>query len=160
MNRTQAPRRRRLLAAAALAAALPAVAQAGEHGRATALLPAYRQECSACHVAYPPGLLPAPSWQRLLAHLPQHFGSDASLDPATVKQLSDWLTANAAPAGRGAEAPPQDRITRSTWFVREHREVPAQAWQRTSIRSAANCAACHTQANEGVFDEHDVRIPR
>jgi hypothetical protein len=147
-----------LMLAAALFAA-PALADEVRR-LAVPMLPAYKQECAACHVAYPPGLLPAPSWQRLLAHLPQHFGSDASLDPATVKQLSEWLTANAAPAGRAVEAPPQDRITRSTWFVREHREVPAQAWQRPSIRSAANCAACHTQANEGVFDEHDVRIPR
>ena len=29
------------------------------------LLPKYQQECAACHVAYPPGMLPADSWQRL-----------------------------------------------------------------------------------------------
>ena len=27
------------------------------------MLAAYQQECSACHMAYPPGLLPAASWQ-------------------------------------------------------------------------------------------------
>ena len=25
---------------------------------------AYRQECASCHTAYPPGMLPAASWQR------------------------------------------------------------------------------------------------
>jgi mono/diheme cytochrome c family protein len=120
------------------------------------MLPRYQQECSACHVAYPPGLLPASSWQRLLSDLPHHFGTDASLDPAAVAALSSWLM---AAAGRGA-APPQDRITTSRWFVHEHDEVPAGVWQRPAVRSASNCVACHAQAEQGVFDEHTVRIPR
>ena len=40
----------------------------------------YRDECGSCHVAYPPGLLPAVSWQRLMSDLPRHYGTDASLD--------------------------------------------------------------------------------
>ena len=32
--------------------------------------------------------------------------------------------------------------------------------ERASIKSAANCAACHTQADKGVFNDHDIRIPR
>jgi hypothetical protein len=150
------------VAAGTVALALCAAAQADEHERTAApLLPRYQQECSACHIAYPPGLLPAASWQRLLNDLPHHFGTDASLDPATVGELSTWLTANAAPARRWrAAAPAPDRITTSAWFVHEHREVPAAVWKRPAVRSASNCAACHTQAEQGVFDEHDVRIPR
>ena len=60
------------------------------------MLPKYQQECAACHLAYPPGLLPAASWQRLMGNLPQHFGTDASLDPATVKEIGQWLQAHAA----------------------------------------------------------------
>lgn len=118
--------------------------------------PKYKQECAACHVPYPAGLLPAASWQRLMSNLPHHFGTDASLDPKTVAELSSWLTAN---AGRGAP-PPQDRITTSRWFVHEHDEVPAAAWKRPAVKSASNCAACHTQAEQGDFNEHTVRIPR
>ena len=47
------------------------------------LLPKYQQECAACHVAYPPGMLPKTSWQHLMDNLPRHYGTDASLDPAT-----------------------------------------------------------------------------
>ena len=32
------------------------------------------------------------------------------------------------------------------------------AEEATSI--AANCAACHTTADRGIFDEHDLRVPR
>ena len=142
-------------------AALP-LARAEDRERAAGqpLLPAYRQECSACHVAYPPRMLPAASWQRLLSDLPHHFGADASVDPATLAQLSGWLAANAGTGRRVREAPPQDRITRTAWFVHEHSELPASVWQRAAVRSPSNCAACHAGAERGVFDEHDVRIPR
>jgi hypothetical protein len=126
----------------------------------TAPLPKYVQECAACHLAYPPGLLPAASWQRVLGRLDRHYGTDASLDPASVQQIGAWLQANAATARRAREAPPQDRITRAAWFVREHAEVPAQVWQRPSIQSPANCAACHSGAGQGNFSEHGVHIPR
>jgi len=142
-----------------LAIAIGAEALADEHHSRTELLPAYQQECASCHVAYPPGLLPAPSWQRLMANLPQHFGTDASLEPAQIKQLEAWLVRNAG-TRRAQEPPPQDRITRSAWFVREHREVPSSAWQRAAIKSPANCAACHSGADQGDFNEHTVRIPR
>ena len=122
--------------------------------------PKYRQECAACHIAYPPGMLPAASWQRLMNNLPSHYGSDASLDPATVKELSAWLAANAGTHKRVGEAPPQDRITRSAWFIREHDEVAISAWKLPAVKSPANCTACHAQADQGDFNEHRVRIPR
>lgn len=118
--------------------------------------PRYQAECAACHTAYPPALLPPASWQRIMKGLDRHYGTDASLDPDSVQALSAWLVAN---AGRGAE-PAEDRITRSRWFVREHREISDAVWKRASVRSPAQCAACHTQASRGVFSEHDVRIPR
>ncbi|HET7866414.1 MAG TPA: diheme cytochrome c [Burkholderiaceae bacterium] len=152
--------RSRLLAA--VLAALSQAATAGERGAppAAPLLPAYQAECSGCHVAYPPGLLPAASWQRVMQTLPQHYGADASLDPAQAAALSAWLQAHAGTSRRAAVAPPEDRITRSAWFIRKHDEVPAAAWQRPSIKSAANCGACHPKADQGDFNEHQVRIPR
>lgn len=146
------------LAFAALmtATALPAFADGGR-----ARLPAnatYRDECGTCHVPYPPGLLPAASWQHLMGGLDRHYGSDASLDAKVTASLSQWLQANAS--RRRMEAPADDRITKSAWFVREHDEVPAGAWQRASIKSAANCSACHRGAADGDYDEHAVSIPR
>lgn len=138
---------------------LAAPAWADDQGPRVPLLAAYKSECSSCHVPYPVGLLPAASWQRLMSHLPKHFGTDASLDAATTKQISDWLMANGG-GRRAAEAPPEDRITKGRWFIREHDEVAADVWKRPAIKSAANCAACHTQAAEGSFRERDIRIPK
>jgi mono/diheme cytochrome c family protein len=126
-------------------------------------LPAYQAECAACHIAYPPGLLPAASWQRLTANLPRHFGSDASLDPATLKTLSEYLAANAGTfkkVARDPSPPPEDRISRAAWFVDEHDEVDPAVWKRKAVGSASNCAACHTNAAQGSFREREIRIPK
>ena len=128
--------------------------------RMVPLLPKYQQECAACHLAYPPGMLPAASWKRVMANLPQHYGTDASLDPATVKELSTWLGANAGTYKHVGAEPPQDRITTSSWFERKHREVAPQVWKRAAIGSRANCAACHTRADKGEFDDDNIRIPK
>lgn len=145
----------RWLAAAFVLLASPA--GAGDHGKVLApLLPKYRQECGACHVAYPPEMLAAASWKRLLGNLPNHFGTDATLDAGSTRELSDWLAGHAPP---GVPAP-QDRITRSRWFVRKHDEVSSTVWKRSAVNSPANCSACHTQADQGDFNEHRVRIPR
>jgi mono/diheme cytochrome c family protein len=137
-----------------------AAAHADSVGARVTLLPKYQQECAACHMAYPPGMLPAASWQRLMGSLEKHFGTDASLDEASVREIGGWLKTNAGTHRRVSEAPPQDRITRSAWFLRQHDEVPAAVWKRQSIRSASNCAACHGGAEQGRFNEDDVRIPR
>jgi hypothetical protein len=131
-----------------------------KRGPGTALLPRYTQECAACHVAFPPSMLPSESWRRLLDKLPSHYGTDASLDAATVNELATWLSANAGTDRRVREAPPEDRITKSAWFIRKHDELPAGVWKRPAVKSAANCTACHTQADQGNFNEHTVRIPR
>jgi len=131
-----------------------------QRGSVAPLLPKYQQECAACHVAFPPGMLAADSWRRLLGNLPHHYGADASLDAATVNELATWLGANAGTYKRVREAPPEDRITRSAWFIHKHDEVPGAVWKRPAVKSAANCAACHTQADRGDFNEHAVRIPR
>jgi hypothetical protein len=156
----------RLANCAALAAAIgfgtPA-ARADDPALPVPLPAKYREECGACHTAYPPGLLPTASWQRLTANLPHHFGTDASLDPATVAELAGWLDANAGShrkVRRSVAAPPDDRITRSAWFVREHDEIAPAPWKLPAAKSAANCAACHQRADQGDVDEDHVRIPR
>jgi hypothetical protein len=95
-----------------------------------------------------------------MSSLDKHYGSDASLDAATQKQIDTWLQTYGGQGKRAREGPPQDRITRSAWFERKHREVRAAAFKRASIKSPANCAACHRDAAQSDFDEDRVRIPK
>ena len=122
---------------------------------------AYRTECASCHVAYPPQLLPAESWQAIMDGLHRHFGSDASLDAQAAEEIRAYLAANAgrrASPLRAANSPP--RITQTRWFVREHDEVPASLWKRDAVKSPANCGACHTRAEHGDYSERTLRLPR
>jgi len=144
---------------AIVGALLAGVAQADSPQRVTPL-PKYQQECVACHVAYPPGMLPAASWKRIMGSLDKHFGTDASLDEASVREISGWLQTHAGTYKRVSEEPPQDRITRSQWFVRQHREVDPQIWKQAAVKSAANCAACHTAADKGSFRESEIQFPK
>lgn len=131
---------------------------------------AWQQECASCHLAYSPALLPKASWRRMMGGLEQHFGENASLDPVTQADILRFLEANAADSGTsriggkvmqrmGASEAPL-RITETRWFVKQHDEVPRAAWTRKSVGAAANCAACHRQAEKGIFDEDTVRIPK
>jgi cytochrome c553 len=127
----------------------------------------YKGECSACHIAYPPQLLPAQSWRTIMAGLGKHFGSDASIDAGAAEELRRYLEQNAGrrrglegtPAqGPGAGATP--RISTTDWFVKEHRKVATDFRSNKNVGSAANCAACHTRADQGDFSERSLRIPR
>ncbi len=134
---TLRPRAAACLAPLALLALLGGQAAQADGGRLgpRVNLPAYQQECAACHMAYPPGLLPAASWTRLMGGLDTHYGTDASLDAATVTRISGWLTAHAGSYKRVSEAPPEDRITRSAWFERKHRRIDPQVWKHVSVKA-------------------------
>ncbi len=117
----------------------------------------YVAECATCHMAFPPDLLPARSWTKLLAGLADHFTENAEVDAATRKQLAAFLDKN---AGREVPGPTPLRITSLPSWKREHREVPATTFARKAVLSAANCGACHPAAADGDFDEDRVKIPK
>ena len=120
----------------------------------------FQQECSTCHIAYAPGLLPAESWRRMMAGLDKHFGSDASLDAGDNKEITDFLVNNASNRWRAPTAPL--RITESAWFTHKHddREINPAVWKNPLVKSPANCAACHVQAERGDFSERNIKMPK
>jgi hypothetical protein len=120
----------------------------------------FKQECSSCHIAFPPGLLPAASWQKVMSGLDKHFGSDASMDLQDNKEITDFLITNSSNRWHAPSAPL--RITESAWFKRKHdaNEISPSVWRNPKVKSPSNCAACHRQAESGNFNEHDISIPR
>lgn len=124
----------------------------------------YAEECGSCHLAYPPRLLPQASWAAVLDGLAEHFGTDARVDAATLPLLRAHLYAAARrqrPGDVRADGRPIVRITELPWFRGEHRRFDRdRAWQRPAIGSAANCGACHRDADRGKFGEHGIRVPK
>ena len=120
----------------------------------------WQAECSGCHMAFPPGLLPAASWKKVMTGLDKHFGADASLSPRDAKEITDYLTKY--PSNRWTAASAPLRISDSEWFKTKHNsgEISPAVWKRESVKSPANCTACHGGADKGDFNEHAFRIPK
>ena len=125
--------------------------------------PAFRTECGSCHFTFPPALLAADDWRRVMADLERHYGDNASLDDRTRRQIEDFLVRHAGSgrrvSGAGATDGVLPRLTFTRWFLKEHDEVPAAVWKDKAVGSAANCAACHTKAEQGSFREREIRMP-
>jgi len=119
----------------------------------------WKSECGSCHVAYPAQLLPATAWQRLMKSLDKHFGTDASVDAATAAEIGSFLDKYAGNK-RGIAGETTLRVSETSWFQREHRKVDAAIWNNAKVKSAANCAACHTAAEAGDYRERGIRIPQ
>lgn len=130
----------------------------------------YSEECGACHFVYQPGLLPAAAWQEIMGSLAEHYGDDASLDDETAKVLAAYLQENAADKAsrsrsrafsmmpRIGNGPP--RISQAAYFVREHDEIPDRLVKdNPEVGSFSACSACHTKAEAGIYNEHEVVIP-
>ena len=154
-----------LLMAALAVVSIGAFAKYNGEDRGRPVMPAqsnakWQTECGGCHMAFPPGLLPAASWQKMMTGLDKHFGTDASLPPQDAKEITDFLikypsnrwTANTAPL----------RISESEWFKSKHSsgEINPAVWKRESVKSPANCMACHSGADKGDFNERNIRIPK
>lgn len=135
-------------------------------------LPRYAKECSDCHYAYPPGLLPGASWRRLLAAdaLADHFGDNIEMKEATRTELLDYAVRNAADRSYAkrsrkivasiGDAPAPLRITDVSYIRRKHRNIPEnQVKGNPKVKSLAMCDACHAGAAEGDLDDDKVAIP-
>ena len=119
----------------------------------------YEAECASCHMAYPPGLLGQKNWQNIMSDLDKHFGTDASIDAKTESEITQWLLKYAASKQKYSAFAPENRITKTTWFIRKHDEVRPDVWKRAGVKSPANCSACHENASKGDFNEDSIRIP-
>jgi cytochrome c5 len=130
----------------------------------------YDSECGSCHFAYQPGLLPEKDWERIMDALAEHYGDDASLDERQAADIRGYLRDNAADRASlsrarafaaGSEASEGlPRVTTTSYFRREHAEIPARFVQgNAEVASFGNCSACHRNAAAGVYNEHQVVIP-
>lgn len=128
----------------------------------------WQRECSACHMAFPPALLPAAAWKLLVAGLADHFGEDASLDNVTAASIESYLVANAAetqdslPAHqfRAVDAQHPIEITATPFWKRKHGAMPASLFARKSIGAPQNCSACHADAETtSLFAPQNISIP-
>lgn len=119
--------------------------------------PKWKEECSSCHIAYPPQLLTAENWQQMMRGLDKHFGANATLDSKTNKEILDFLQRHAGAGARNSAA--SLRISDTPWFNREHRKVSKNNWSDPVVKTRSNCTACHVNAERGDWSERGIRMP-
>jgi phage-related protein len=117
----------------------------------------WKEECSSCHVAYPPQLLDRADWGKLMSGLDRHFGVDASLEPAERNEILGFLQRHAGSGSRHSSS--TQRISDTSWFIHEHREVSSLTWSNPAIKTRSNCTACHVRAERGDWSERSIRVP-
>jgi cytochrome b len=129
-----------------LGAAAVSLAAIPRPGPAQPVDATWTRECGDCHLAYPPGLLPARSWQALLLS-EDHFGEALGLGPDSVAALSAWAVPRSAEAGLDEHAvriarsvPPEQvpqKITELPWWKELHQDTP---------EADLRCEDCHARA--------------
>jgi len=130
----------------------------------------YKNECSACHFAYQAGLLPSNSWNKIMANLENHFQTDASLDNADFKIISDYLNENSAEKAMNYKRSRKivnsikkgdipESISKTPYMIRKHNEIRTSLISQDEVKGIFNCIACHTTAQKGIYSERDIIIP-
>jgi len=128
--------------------------------------PVFVNECGSCHTLYPPALLPSESWQKLMRDLPNHFGDDASVDPADHQTILAYLLAHSAETSTQEMSVKMMQslrnrdiiaITQTPFWKRTHRDIPVEVFQNGQVKSRANCKACHSDVEQGTIEDGAIR---
>ncbi len=126
--------------------------------RGDAGAPATLAQCGDCHMIFPARMLPSRSWTAILSRMDDHFGENAAIPEKDLQEIRVFLTSNAADS---PNASPRDRhfmseilpgatplrITRTPWWNQMHADFDFDGVKRSSVKSAANCLACHKETS-------------
>ena len=130
----------------------------------------YIKECGSCHFPYQGGLLPANAWNKMMANLDKHFGSDASLAPEDFQTLSKYLNDNSAEKNMQykrsnrivsslAKNQIPDSISTTPYMIKKHEDIRKNLITQNEVKGLFNCIACHKTADKGIYGERDINIP-
>ncbi|MDQ1299028.1 MAG: hypothetical protein QG558_1567 [Campylobacterota bacterium] len=128
--------------------------------------PLLANECASCHTLYPPTLLPRQSWVKLMGDLSNHFGDDASLEPADHRAILAYLLEHSAEGSKQEMSVKMMQtlenrdiiaITQTPFWKRTHRHIPVEAFQSDLVKSRANCKACHSDVEQGVIEDNAIK---
>lgn len=104
----------------------------------------YLENCSSCHIAVPPAVLPTQTWQRLLQD-PQHYGVQLKplVDPPRLI-VWNYLRTFSRPVAKDEKIP--YRVNESRYFKALHPKVELPRPVRIG-----SCVSCHPSAAEYNF---------
>ncbi|MBE9561283.1 MAG: cytochrome b/b6 domain-containing protein [Proteobacteria bacterium] len=129
----------------------------------------WQEACAECHLAYHPSLLPARSWQRMLAEQDSHFEEDLYLEPDVIAELQIFANENSAEktltevAWKNNRSIPLEqspqRITEIDYWQEKHQDIDDDIWQSSKVNFKGDCGACHLDAEQGTFEDSAMYLP-
>lgn len=97
----------------------------------------YLDNCSSCHIAIPPAILPTETWRKLLLELDQHYGQKLpTIIRPSLRLMWNYLQFASRPSQEGEKVP--YRVDESRFFRALHPRVEFS--QAVSYRT---CISCH-----------------
>ena len=129
----------------------------------------FYEECSSCHVLYPPFLLPRTSWEKMMDDLENHFGDDASLEVEDMLSIKSYLLSHAANNStkeaahyilESIENNDTIAITKTPYWIKRHKEIDKEIFFGKKVGKKSNCKACHTNFESGLLNDNDIAIPK
>ena len=126
------------------------------------------EECGSCHTLYPPFLLPANSWKKMMANLEDHFGDDASLDSDTKDSIESFLVKNSANTSTKEASvyilkDIKDKtiaISDTPFWKERHAKIDKEIFDSPKVKSKSNCKACHKSIEKGLIEDREIEIPK
>jgi len=101
-----------------------------------------------------------------MSNLENHFGDDASLDEEDTKNILRFLVVNSAENSKKEASVKilnsiknEDiiAITQTSFWEKEHKQIPKTVFKHEKIKSKANCKACHTDIEKGLIEDENIK---
>ena len=105
---------------------------------------------------------------RTLVPAEDHFGEDATLEDGDDQIVLSFLIDHSAETStmepaykirnslKPSEAP--IAISETPYYIKKHKNIPPEAYERPDILAKSNCMACHEDAEYGTFEDHLIKF--
>ena len=101
-----------------------------------------------------------------MSDLQNHFGDDASIDEADNRNILDFLVKNSAEnSTQEVSVKILDSlknkdiiaITQTGFWKEKHAGIPKKVFAHESVKSKANCKACHSDIEKGLIEDEKIK---
>ncbi len=122
--------------------------------------PTIAHECTECHMLYPPNLTNQKTQLEILKNLSNHYGTDASLDDATLVAITKE-TIDLAPQNsqfrfdKDTFLQNNQSLTTTAKWKHDHEELGDMWFEENKIKKT-NCKECHSGIENGSITPYEL----
>ncbi|XOB62187.1 cytochrome C [Campylobacterota bacterium DY0563] len=101
-----------------------------------------------------------------MSDLENHFGDDASLDEEDTQNILNFLLENSAEKStkevsvkvlNSIKNKDIIAITHTSFWKKEHQDIPKEIFKNSEVKSKANCNACHMDIEKGLIEDDKIK---